>query len=373
MTGIYSVISLRKRRFYQIVGVSLGVLLLISLLIVPVIQQQWSDESRLLEYETRLWRVLDGEAVTVAPVIPPALPSVRQLSLALSDAGNINILDMLGLDQCALGEVIARRNSSLGKVAGSSGQLLQTREFMLLAPSCIRQLQDENPSLAATLQQALSVKYQDRLRFWWNAWVAGPEWRGMSSLSAPLLSFDEQRRGHLDVTLKILEEALRQQQRWQSGELEADDLAVHLHTRLQQLLQGESVGRWLVTQVALTASLNRINQMLAERQQHHPLCPSGRQTPRAEIVQNVLLRFYIGQLQPYMSATDQFGQSLLPLLDQFWPSGLAAEQPPPSWRLWLQGLHSTRDNMLAASRQHVQQMTAILASCGMAPGQSDVD
>lgn len=373
MTGISSVISSRTCRFYQIVGVSLGVLLLISLLIVPVIQQQWSDESRLLEYETRLWRVLEGEPVTVAPVIPPVLPSVRQLGLALSDAGHINILEMLGLDLCALGEVIAHRNSSLGKVAGSSGQLLQTREFMLLAPSCIGQLQDENPSLAATLQQALDIKHRDRLRFWWNAWVAGPEWRGMSSLSAPLLSFDEQRRGHLDVTLNILEEALRQQQHWQSGDLEADDLAVHLNTRLQQLLQGESVGRWLMTQVALTASLNRINQMLAERQQHHPLCPPGRQTSRAKIVQNVLLRFYIGQLQPYMSATDQFGQSLLPLLDQFWPSGLPAEQPPQAWSQWLQALHSTRDNMLAASRQHVQQMTAILASCGMAPGQSAVD
>ena len=344
-------------------------LLLVPLLLVvsalwvlaPVVWRQWSDEAWMLEYEQRLQRVLQQPLPVVEG--PPVLhwPGVRALQLSLADAGTINLLELLGIRDCELAEALGRHNSSLGRVAGASEQWRQAAEFIRLAPACITHLQLQNPQLAQRLQQALDIKQQQRLAYWWNAWLAGPEWQAAASLSVPVLSREESRRGHLAVTLMTLDEAWGQQQRWLHGDWHDDG---RLNGLLQDLLQGESIGRWLVTQAQLTLSLERINGLLAQQQTE--ICPRGHKTPQGEILQNVMLQFYIGQLQPYLSATDRFGAALLERLDSLWP--VAAGPAPEDWLQWLAAAHQQRQRLLAASREHVQRMTAILGRCELAPG-----
>ncbi|MCY0965773.1 DUF3080 family protein [Parathalassolituus penaei] len=344
--------------------------LLVALLLVgvisvlaPVLLRQWSDLAWMMEYQQRLQRVLEQPLPVVEVAQPPSWPGSRALLLPLADAGTINLIELLGIRECELAEALGRHNSSLGKVAGSSEQWRQAAEFIRLAPACIHQLQASDPALAGRLQQALEIKQQQRLQYWWNAWIAGPEWQAAASLAVPVISREEARRGHLAVTLATLDQALGQQQQWLQGQWHDDG---SLNDQLQALREGESIGRWLVTQAALIRSLVQINRLLAE--QGEQVCPRGQKTPQGEILHNVLLKFYVAQLQPYLSANDRFGSVLLERLQQVWPG---PGQPPQAWSDWLAGLQQARQQMLAASREHVQRMSAILGRCQLVPAASD--
>lgn len=324
----------------------------------------WPTQSQRSDYEIRLARVLEVELLPAdQPLLLTPLPSERQLTLAIGSHGDIGLLELLQLGDCQLGEVIARRNSSLGKVAGVSQQLHSARDFIQAAPDCIRIRQRDNPELAGQLQQALTSYQQQWRRYWWNAWVAGPEWRGFASLGAAHRAATGE--GIWSASLQALDYALGQRQRWQDGQL--DYGSGEMEQSLQTLLQGQALGRWQRTQAEQTAALYRINQMLEQRLQQRPLCPAGRKTPTADILQNVLIRFYVGELQPQLSATDRYGLAVLERLAQLWPQ--SEGEPPTVWADWLAALQAQRQQLLAASREHVVISNRWLSGCGMAPGQ----
>ncbi|WP_221793766.1 DUF3080 family protein [Oceanobacter mangrovi] len=327
---------------------------------------------QLRDYPTRLARTLELElpelaVVAVAPMLTP-----RQLQLPLQPQ-SASLLDFLALGRCQLGTVVAEGNSSLGKVAGASQQMHQQRDFILQAPACIEQLQAANDhQLADKLGQVLQQKQQQRLTLWWNAWFGSEEWRLFSSVSADLQPWQPGDDGYQSAALTALDYAIALGRNWQQQDWNYD--AAEMEHQLQQLLLSEGLGRWLRTQQWLTAQLQQLTALLEQRQRQRPLCPRGHKTVAAEILQNVVVKFYVGEFQPYMSRNDRFGGELLPRLQQLLAL-MSADSPSnyvqtPQWQQLqrlAEQLQSTREAFQQASRNHVRAISQTLAACGMSP------
>lgn len=319
------------------------------------------------EYLARLARVLDTTPSDVR-ILPVARPSKTSLSLPIPQQ-SIDLLDMLSITGCALANTLGEKNSSLGKLSLPSQQMRLESEFLLKAPDCIRSLQADKPLLAQRLQAAWQSKYDARLAIWWNAWVSGDEWQAFASASArPLAMFREpsgNMKGaeHQSRTLSALEQALEQGQRWQQGDVSHQ--SAHVESVLKTLLDGESLGRWQTSQARQTELLLQATRMMDDRLDQRPPCPVGRRTPLAERTFNVIQKFYIGELQPYMTTSDKFGRALLEKLRQ-----IAEVQPPPeAYRDWLDQLTDSRTRFQQASKLHVASLSRFMQSCGLQPGE----
>ena len=318
-------------------------------------------EQILTEYPTRLERVLEvssdlEDSGQMAVQHLATRPSRRELLFTLEQA-DINLLDFLKLSQCQLRQVLGEKNSVLGKLAQGSQYMHLERDFLIHAPACLRTLEDR--SLAADLERAVQMKRNQRMKVWWNAWVASEEFQNLASVSVYPLAPETE--AHSQHTLQAFQYALRQGRQWLASDFDYRTSDAEHHLRQWSL--GESLGRWQVTQARLTDVLEASSRMVQTRQRDKPLCPAGRKTRKADIVRNVLERFYVGEMQPYMSQSDRFGATLLEHLVDM---GTQLEDPlPEEWTLWLEQLQQSRERFQAASRTHVHVMSRLFDSCGM--------
>ncbi|WP_430460573.1 DUF3080 family protein [Thalassolituus sp. LLYu03] len=313
------------------------------------------------DYRQRVARVLDADAGQRS-----AVPRVGRYATVHNRLptphSSLNLLQLLSLDRCAIGQSVATKNSALGKVAADSQSLLTELALLRDGPACVALLNDGNPELAAKLAAALAAKDDARLRYWWNAWTTGKEWQQFIASAAQTLDWDDAQPAHAQNTLAALDFALLTGSQIQARQWPGAD-ATEQH--LQQLLLGESIGRWLASQSLLTGVLNDVANMLEQRQAGRPLCPVGRKTPQAEILQNVLIRRYAARVQPYLSQTDKLGKALLERIE-----GMAqlAGETPPAFNDWLAQVRLAHAEFSAANLRHVHAWQTTLRACGLMPG-----
>lgn len=337
-------------------------------------------QDTLSDYEARLARSLQVSAAevvsdpTLSPQLSPQLssqlsshlaplPGRRELALDEPEL-SIDMLDFLALSSCELGRVLGAGNSSLGKLAQPSQRMHYQRDVLLSAPACLQQLESDDPELASELSQLLDMKYDARMRYWWNAWFASDEWRAFQSGSEGLLPLPGTDESTLLAAQQALDYLLRQGESWQAGELAYS--SSEMEAQQQQLLATAALGRWRLSNKALAQLSLRSAGLLSLRLSERPLCPAGRKTPQADIVQTVFHKYYAGVIQPYLSATDRFGAQMLDTLLAI--GTLSDGLSPEGWQDLMNQLVEERRQMLAAHQQHVLAWQAILAQCGMMPG-----
>lgn len=303
----------------------------------------------------------------LAPAKAVTLPalSLRQITLPLQQS-DIGLLEFLRLNVCPLGMTIGQKNSTLGKVAPPSQRLHMERDFLLLAPACIEQLRTARPELSQTLQQALKLKQQQRMQEWWNAWLTAKEWQQFISIAARPLEMGGDEPAHISRSLQALDYAIAQGQRWQQQDYHYRSSEMEFHQ--QQLMLGESLGKWLHAQALQTDVLNRVAQVLEQRFAQKPLCITGQKTDKANILFTVFQKFYLTQVQPYMSRSDQLGQQLLQNLNTL--QQLLQQQgieAPSTYRDWLAELERRQQAFTLASQRHVRAWRNTLSECGFLP------
>ncbi len=341
------------------------VLLLLVVVLVALISGCSSVDDQLADYQARLSRVLEEQTAPQSVTRVPRRP-VQHNRLPLPQA-DINLLELLRLDQCRIGLTVAQKNSSLGRMALPSQQLRLELELLTHGPACVTALEAAgDAALAAKLASALAQKQAARLHYWWNAWPGSDEWQQFSGSHAPL-DWDVQEPAALESTLLALDFALVQ-----AGQLERDELAAalqgsdRLETHLQQLGQGKLLGHWLSSAYVLIPALHQSAALLEQRLQRGGLCPAGKPTASAKILQNVFVKFYVGQVQPYLAVTDRIGRELLPRLEEL---ALFRPEAPAGFYDWLAELQRIRTELAQANQRHVKAWQAQLRQCGMMPGQ----
>ncbi len=322
-----------------------------------------SPADHLLDYQQRVARVLE-----LSPATSAALPRVNRAAavhnrLPLPES-NLNLLEYLSLSECRMTAAISDKNTSLAKVAAASQTLPYELDILRYGPQCVQAVRDRDVALADKLAQALASKQAARMHYWWNAWFTGREWQAFTATAAAPLDWQDTDDAYLQHGLGALDYALAQglaieRQQWPSTSA--------METQLQALLLSETAGRWLASQWLLTQTLNDVAALLQQRQQQRPLCPMGRRTPKAEILNNVFVKIYAARVQPYLARTDRAGRQLLERLTAI-EQRMQGTVLPPAFTQWLAAVHRAHAAFLAANQRHIQAWQATLRACELMPG-----
>lgn len=306
-------------------------------------------------YLSRLARTLGVEASPPVPADFPRPPRSGELRLT-TPAGKLQALDFLGLHGCDLQVTVGKRNSSLGRMAPASQLLLLELEFLRLAPACIAQLGAEGrEDLAATLDSAADNKRDQLPALIFNATLGSDEYRAFWQQARAPGTYPAS-GGATSAAALLAINAMAE--RWLGGDYSADGTEFEL---LLGEVAGGGGGALLQAMLRQQAWLAAANEVIAARIERGPLCATGIRHRAAEILPNVVRKFFIGELQPRAAALDRSRYQLLPAVTAL--EARLAPILPDTYSLWMQTRNRLIDTATTAPREHVEALKRIEAPC----------
>ena len=313
------------------------------------------------EYLNRLGRTLSVERGAVEPADLPQIPRPGELRLDLA-SGSLDALDFLALSGCALQVTVGKRNSSLGRMAPPSQRLLLELEFLQLAPACIQYLREEGKGdLAETVQEAAALKSDQLPALIFNATLASGEYRDFwRSGSLP----PDYPAATGSAVVSALRAVTAHSRRWLAGDYAADNLAFEL--LLGEIARGDG-GELLRALAHQDRWLAAADRMLEQRATRGPLCTQQIRPAAADILPNVVHRFFIDGIQPRSAAMGRRYHELVPAVAGL--EALLADTLPAAYRGWQQRRDALLADSIAAPREHVRQLQAIQEPCSIDPPQ----
>ena len=306
-------------------------------------------------YLERLGRTLATPVPDLAPTVLPHRPRTGDLKLMITP-GKLDALDFLAISGCAVQVTIGKRNSSLGRMAKPSQRLLLELEYLALAPECITyQRQQGRAEIADALQEAWQMKKQQLPKLIFNATLGSPEYRGFWRARALDSSYPANSSSGVITSLEAVNVLAG---RWLSGDYSADNLEFELH--LSEIAAGDG-GILLSSLGRQNDWLDAGNRLLVQRLDRGPLCSGALRPDAAEILPNVVSRYFIGEIQPLSAALGQRYNQLLPPLEQLEVrlNGVL----PASYLDWQRQRNALLETFYSAPRRHVEKLQAVLAPC----------
>ena len=326
----------------------------VGLLLLAACSAPDTGPAYLQNYIERLGTAAGEVVPPYGSLIAPPRVSDAGITLIPIDNSSINVLDFLSLAPCELQVNIGRRNSLLGRHASPSQQLLLDLEFLALAPACIKTMNGAGDTVLASSLEAISERKQIELapRIF-NALFTDVEWRDFWRLPTALQGYPDSVGGDLLDSLRWVD---RQVQAWLSGEQTADTHELERH--LAVLRTGD--GGYLLLAAAVQArELERATAVL--RQRERPLCPGGGATEAAKIVERVVLKYFIGDVQPWLAQLNQREHEVMTLIRSI-ETQLGDTLTPP-YLAW----QESRDALLSSLRDtpltHVAAIKTALSGC----------
>ncbi len=246
-----------------------------------------SDKARTQfeNYQTRLANVVNTEPVPLENSIYIALPRKRDLQQPLKDV-RMGLLDAYELRECGLFQLVADRNSILGKVQDAFRQL--SYEFQLLATLERCLLQVDSDSLKAQLETVLKQKQAQLPIVYLNTLTSSDAWRQQLTPPSANLIAPDKPFPHSEALLAINTYASLLEQG-------ADIVNIQEPIEKQRYLGAvffsmDESTRWLNT---ITKQLHRDDPLVS--------CGPNRDPTRFNYLRNVFDKFFVGEVQPYLS------------------------------------------------------------------------
>lgn len=322
------------------------------------------------DYLWRLANVLDQEFESPG-IHLHSYPEKRDMRLSLS-THSIDLLDFLSMTGCKLQITAAQKNSGLGRVMMSSQTFLYQWQFLNDSRECLDHLETEDPALYAQLQQVVAVKREELDRYAWLAVWGGPEMRHYYGVTQQWLSEGEaislaEDDYRLLFTLIEFTQQIKRDQ--ESITLDVNPYREPFELTLARLGQSNIGGKVLTTVSDLTTLLTQGTRMLESAKGR--LCPAGKITPKAKILHTVFLKFYIGNVQPYLAFVHQ---QAAPWFDQQneLMNGFSLDVPDVfsefQRKLELTGSGSLWVGYQQAVKAHTLAWQQALGECGLMPG-----
>lgn len=306
-------------------------------------------------YLERLGRTLSVEVPARNNTLLPRLPRPAQLQLKIP-GGSLDALDFLAVRGCALQVTIGKRNSSLGRMARPSQRLLLELEYLQLAPECIADQREQGrETLADTLQQAWNMKREHLPALIFNATLGSDEYRSLWHIPASAGNYPAQTSSAVIASLHAIN---KHAIRWLGGDYQADNRAFEI--LLSEVMAGD--GGALLQALAQQAEwLEASNAMLRQRMAKGPLCTPTTRPAAADILPNVIRRYFVGETQPRTAALGRRYHELLPPLTAL--EELLAARLPANYRAWQEQRNAGLEQWIDAPRQHVAALIALQQPC----------
>jgi hypothetical protein len=317
--------------------------------------QDAGPEAAFEKYLGRLARTLNVSASSPVPATPAKLPRPGQLQIELPP-DKLDALDFLALSGCAVQITIGRRNSSLGRMAAPSQRLLLELEYLQLAPACIEyQRETGNDALAEVLQQAWLAKRLQLPARIFNATLGSIEYRDFWRAGPPSPDYPAQTSSAVISALGAIN---THSKRWLSGDYNADNQAFEI--LLSEGAKGDGGALWQAL-LQQQAWLDTANTLLDESARRGPLCAPGRRADAADILPNIVRKYFIGAIQPRAAALGRRYHQLLPAIAAL--EELLEAALPANYSDWKQQREQSLAEQTQAPRRHVLQLQAVLESC----------
>lgn len=313
------------------------------------------QRGELEDYLKRLARPLGINAKEVEVANSVAPPRAEALRIDV-DGSKLEGLDFLRLRGCALQNTVARRNSSLGRVAPPSQRLLLELAFLRDAPACIDKLIAEGKlELAAVIKEAAALKETQLRALIFNATLGNREYRDFWRAQTPSPDYPSQVSSRV---VTALEQVSVDAARWLAGDYQADDIGFEL--ALSEIARGD--GGELVGALAQQAAyLEAGNNILGDRIAKGALCSKTTRDPAANVVRSVVSKFFVARVQVRGADLNQRFYDLMAPINNL--EALLAPAVPKEFREWRKQRDGEIQFALQAPSRHVTQLQSLLGAC----------
>lgn len=347
---------------FSLTGACMPVIVLVLIFVLIGCEERTEPHAMFDNYTYRLANSLDQKqsalpAATALLRYPER--SVLQHSIPPLD---INLIEFLRLSDCKVQRLVGQNNSSLGKLGASSQALIYDTAFIEQAQACVEYLlaDDESSELALTLANAVEHKQNYWSAQFVNATLASHEWAHLYSNTTYPLTPTELAQPP-DQLFKALRTLIEVKQTRQIN-AKAFELA------LGQIGRGKYVGRLRQSMRLNLRYLQVANTLIAYRINSQPLCMNARANAKAEVMHQVFLKFYIGEIQPYLAKVYQQSSTLVELLDTLQKELPVTAAFDEFWQAFYASPDGEWPRYQAAINHHTHQWQQLLESCGLRPG-----
>lgn len=312
-------------------------------------------------YLERLANVQEQKTQPFRASPTPELPEKRELRASIEDI-RMGLLDAYELRKCGLFQLIAERNSILGKVQDEFHIFHYEVNFSHTLKKCLN-----SPMLdKATHAELLAIqtlKQEQLLQRYWNTVTVSKEW------NRQLQPFPIMLPMALMPSATPTYQAVRYFSDIQLG-IENDQLPADvdpLFTHQKALSQTRYLSQLLYS---LQRSTDWLTATTAQLKQHDKLiiCGLNRNQTKAKYLQNVFFRFYIEQIQPYLAKLDSSYQELQPFLGSMYNPVQRTNKNgfTTYYTYYLKG--AVHDNFKKATIEHVRYWQSLFKRCNFAVG-----
>lgn len=292
-------------------------------------------------YSDRVTNVLDAADITQEISISQ-LPRKRELYLTIPPI-TLGLLDSYQLRQCGLFQLIAEKNSVLGKVADEFSNYDYQSALLKGLTRCI-----DDPNVDSKLKPTLSTirteKQQQLDMHQWN-----------------LLYTSDAMQAQLKGT-SLLTDGMSEQVQQVSNALTQLNQAFHSASEQTNVIETQEtlekvavVGNLYYSLAYSAAQLSLITKQL-NHNDHKVICAPQRDTTRFKYLNNVFEQQYIGKVQPYLATLDSYYQQLSFNLTLF--------APQPKLHPFIYPLEQSHNAFRKATLEHIQYWQGLFKRCG---------
>ncbi|CAH6804207.1 conserved hypothetical protein [Vibrio chagasii] len=297
------------------------------------------------DYQTKVARVQDAEELKQEWEFE-GLPRKRELLLNVPSV-SIGLIDSYQLRQCGLFNLIAERNSVLGKVADEFRNYDYQVALLEGVGKCLStdELDPEIIELLGGIEQQKLAQFPLHQ---WNLIYASD-------------AMQAQMRGS-----QWLRQDIGQQVRQTSDALEHLNQSLNTPlvsgktTEVQEVLEKSStLGDLYYSLARASVELDTITKQLTTFDANI-ICGKQRDTTKFRYLNNVFEQQYIGKVQPYMAQLDGYYQQLAPQLAMF--------DAQPELHSYYFPIQDTHQAFRASTRRHVDYWQQLFKRCGRKVG-----
>jgi hypothetical protein len=297
------------------------------------------------DYQTKIARVQDAEELKEDWEFE-SLPRKRELLLDVPTL-SIGLIDSYQLRQCGLFNLIAERNSVLGKVADQFRNYDYQVALLAGVGKCISS-NELDPEIVELLREIEQQKLAQFPLHQWNLIYASDamqsQMRGSQWVRADIGDQVRQTSDALQHINQVLNIPLV------SGKT----------TEVQEVLEKSStLGDLYYSLAHASVELNTITKQLTTFDANI-ICGKQQDTTKFRYLNNVFDQQYIGKVQPYMAQLDSYYQQLAPQLGMF-----DAQADLHSYYFPIQDAHQA---FRVSTRRHVDYWQQLFKRCGRKVG-----
>lgn len=317
--------------------------------------EQQGPEQDLENYLGRLATTLDTDQpdVTLLPIPKP--PKISELRYTLA-AGNLDALDFLALSGCKIQITIGKRNSSLGIMTKASQRLLLELEYLQHAPECIQFMHKTGKTeLAENLESAYELKKSQLPKLIFNATLASSEFRSFWKKPTSIANYPAQTNS---TVLQSLGAIKKDAERWLSGDYQANNTAFEIH--LSETAMGDGGALWLALG-RQGAALRAGNMILEQSLASGALCSDRYRSPAADILPNVIHKYFITEVQPWSAALGKRYHELIPALEAL--ENVLKGDLPEEYVQYQKTRNTAMSTLKNRPKEHVEAIKKVLKPC----------